>query len=219
MYVKRHLECYVARRHHCSVGSCLQIVCKNTPELQVAVYELNLPNFYLERQQELRSDIDLEGLLPYMTKNVNVEKNPWVQTTKSIPVEGASAGKMGAFVIEVSGNGKSCRSILRKGSLNYISRQTYDGIALTVLDSRNCVIAPSDVKVRTLGRTISGDDCALSAQGEILIESPSAGKKNEPAVVLLKSSNDEEDYCFAALFHLTFPPKSYTVSVCSFLEK
>eukprot|EP01138_Halocafeteria_seosinensis_P013148 gb/GECG01013428.1/.p1 GENE.gb/GECG01013428.1/~~gb/GECG01013428.1/.p1 ORF type:complete len:2385 (+),score=281.41 gb/GECG01013428.1/:1-7155(+) len=197
----------------------LDIVCKNTPKLQVSVYELNLPNFYLENQQELRTDIDLDGLLPYTTTEIEIDSSPWVRTVRSFHVEAACSGKMGAFVIEVSGNGKSCRSILRKGTLNYISRNTHDGIALSVLDSSNSPIDPGNLMIRTLGRTISGLDCRRTAQGEMLFESPLSGNDNEPTVVLLKSANNEEDYCFASLFHLNFPAKKYTLCASSFLEK
>ena len=93
------------------------------------------------------------------TETIQSHHSPWVLHNQQISIEPAKSGEMGAFVVEVSGGGKSCRSIVRKGALNYYSRHTWEGIALTVMDGENQMVDPSKLVVDVPGHRIDGTNC------------------------------------------------------------
>ncbi|MEX2578347.1 MAG: hypothetical protein WD342_04750 [Verrucomicrobiales bacterium] len=114
----------------------LAVGLKNVTELAVKVYEINALNFYLEKKQEINTDLNLDGLVPNEEKIYRYEDEPMRRRTEVFSLE-ALEGERGIWVVELVGNGISSRSLVRKGKLQHLSRSTAAGELLTVLDDAN----------------------------------------------------------------------------------
>ena len=106
---------------------------KNVEELIVKVYEINALNFYLDKKQEINTDIDLDGLVANEEKTYRYEANPVLRRTEIFALDSLT-NERGIFVVEFIGNGISSRALVRKGTLEYLSQTTPAGELLTLLD-------------------------------------------------------------------------------------
>ena len=113
------------------VALTLQI--KNVEELIVKVYKINALNFYLDKNEEINTDIDLDGLVANGEKTYRYEAAPILRRTETFPLESLK-GERGIWVVEFIGNGISSRALVRKGKLEYLSQTTPAGELLTLLD-------------------------------------------------------------------------------------
>lgn len=114
----------------------LDLFVKNAGRLLVKVYEINTLNYYLDQKRELNTDLNLDGLTAN-EEQVHESAEPAIRRVRRTFAFDSLAGKRGAWVVEFIGNGRSSRALVRKGRLQYLSRVTAAGVALTVLGEDN----------------------------------------------------------------------------------
>lgn len=111
----------------------LTIDIQNVPTLIVQIFEINTENYYLKNKSSINSNISLEGLVSTYNQTYCFSEKPGKVLRKNFTFDKIPE-KRGIYVIELIGGGFSSRSIIQKGGLTAISKNTYDGIVYYILD-------------------------------------------------------------------------------------
>ena len=84
------------------------------------VFEINSLNYFSTHRKQVDTSVDLDGLVATEETTHEYEEPPVrrVRRTLSFP----SLTKPGTYVIELIGNGKSSRALIRKGLLRHTTR-------------------------------------------------------------------------------------------------
>ncbi|MFO7562079.1 MAG: hypothetical protein R6X02_05505 [Enhygromyxa sp.] len=105
---------------------------KHVPTLVVKVFEINPLAYFLANGREVDGAVDLDGLVANDERVLELEVPALRRVRHTLRFD--ELARPGTFVIELIGNGKSSRAVIRKGALNYLERRTAAGHALTILD-------------------------------------------------------------------------------------
>lgn len=174
---------------------------KNVKELIVKVYEINALNFYLERGEEINTDLDLDGLVANEEKTYRYEESPIRRHSATFSFDSLKE-KRGIWVIELIGNGISSRALVRKGKLQSLSRTTVGGELLAVLDDENRPVKSPAV-------WFGGKRYAADEKGYVLLPFSESG-----AVPVVLTDGD-----FASLDRVELPQESYHFDAGVLLEQ
>ncbi|OMJ71756.1 hypothetical protein SteCoe_29951 [Stentor coeruleus] len=109
---------------------------KNIPRVLVKVLELNPKNYFLKNNDDITTNIKLDGLVAKSEYTYEFKEPGQVRVRKEFEFN-ELAGKVGFFVIEFFGNSRQSRVIVKKGSLRYISKPTAAGHSIYVLNEEN----------------------------------------------------------------------------------
>ncbi|HSP42280.1 MAG TPA: hypothetical protein VLO11_05375, partial [Luteolibacter sp.] len=172
---------------------------KNTPELLIRIYELDLPSHFARQRGEPDVGIDLDGLVPHHERRVRYTQAPIVQHRETIALPELAGG--GAWLVDFISGQVSARALVRKGRLNVYPDRTADAQTLRVFYE-------TGKPVRDARLTLGAETFAADERGIITIpNSPhqpvtrgvvSAGKLAAP--VALGPRGDE--IALDARFHL-----------------
>ena len=113
-----------------AVGLDLQV--KNVDTLIVKVFELNAQNYYQQQLQQVNTAIELDGLVANNERTFKYEDAPLRRMRRHF--EFPELNRPGVFVIDFIGNGKSSRTLVRKGKLDFLVSTTTAGHRFTVLN-------------------------------------------------------------------------------------
>ncbi|MBI3725966.1 hypothetical protein HY251_18720, partial [bacterium] len=113
----------------------LDVYVKNVPVLVVKVFEINTLNYLIATGREPDTSIDLDGLVASEEKTHQYPEPPLRRVKRAFVFP--SLKKAGVFVVELIGNGKSSRALVRKGRLRFLERIGAAGHVFTVLDEAN----------------------------------------------------------------------------------
>ena len=105
---------------------------KNTPELLIRIYELDLPAHFARQRSEPDVEIDLDGLVPHHERRITYAQAPIVQHRETIALP-ELAGSGAWFVDFISGQ-VSARALIRKGRIHAFPDRTAYGQTLRVFD-------------------------------------------------------------------------------------
>ena len=108
---------------------------KNVDTLIIKVFEINTTNFCRQRQAEVNTDVDLDGLVANEERSVTYNEPPLNRVARHF--EFPTLNKRGVYVIDFIGNGKSSRALIRKGRLRHLVRTSSAGHVFTILDENN----------------------------------------------------------------------------------
>ncbi len=86
---------------------------KNVKKLIVKIFEINTTNYYRENKREISSDINLDGLVANYEQEHEYKEAPIRKITRNLKFPFLD-NKRGVFVVELIGNGKSSRAMIRK---------------------------------------------------------------------------------------------------------
>ena len=110
----------------------LEVDVKNVETLVVKVFEINTLNYHLATGSEVDTSLDLDGLVAREEETQTYDEPPLRRVRRSFSFP--SMDRAGVYVVEMIGNGKSSRALIRKGCLRYLERLGAAGHVLTVLD-------------------------------------------------------------------------------------
>ena len=118
-------------------GVTLSVDIKNVPELVIKVFEFNTETYYKKNMKPFDTSINLHGMVPSIERKErdifkNIPKNKIVSETFEF---NELRGKVGLFIIEMQGNGKMSRAVVKKGSLSLIHRSTPAGHVGYIIDA------------------------------------------------------------------------------------
>ena len=109
----------------------LDIHVKNVDTLIVKVFELNARNYYRQELQQVSTGIKLDGLVANVERTIKYEEAPLRREVRHFDFP--ELNRPGVFVIDFIGNGKSSRTLVRKGKLDFLVQATTAGHRFTVL--------------------------------------------------------------------------------------
>lgn len=113
----------------------LELMIKNVPSMIVKVFEINTGNYYREFKREIDTDVNLDGLVANSEQTLVSNQSPLRREARSLPLPGLT--KPGVYVVDLIGNGKSSRALIRKGALRPLAKQVPSGHLVTVVDDQN----------------------------------------------------------------------------------
>lgn len=174
---------------------------KNVKELIVKVYEINALNFYLERGEEINTDLDLDGLVANEEKTYRYDEAPIRRHAATFSFDSLK-DKRGVWVIELIGSGISSRALVRKGKLQSLSRTTVGGELLAVLDEENR-------PVKSPAAWFGGKRYSPNEKGFVLLPFSESG-----AAPLVLTDGD-----FASFDRVELPQESYQFDAGVLLEQ
>lgn len=108
---------------------------KHVSTLVVKVFEINALNHFLAHGREVDTSVDLDGLVAGHEEQHDYDDPPYRTVRRELTFAGFD--RPGTFVIELIGNGKSSRALIRKGSLRVIERRGAAGHVFVVLNEEN----------------------------------------------------------------------------------
>ncbi|MCA9213857.1 MAG: hypothetical protein KDB27_12385 [Planctomycetales bacterium] len=126
---------------------------KNVPTLLVKVYRINAANYYKQTQQEINTDISLDGLVAKDEQTYDYGDAPILRVGRQFRFP--ELDRAGTYVIDFIGNGISSRALIRKGNLRVISRTVDAGQLISVINDANEHV--KDARVWMAGRDYEPD--------------------------------------------------------------
>jgi hypothetical protein len=128
---------------------------KNVPSLTLKVFRVDELAYFLAHGAEVTTAIDLDGLSGGYEATFRFDDPPMRRVRRSFDLS-ACAGP-GTYVVELIGNGKSSRALVRKGRLRHAVRTGVTGAIVAVADEAGRPIA--DAAAWAGGREYrAGDD-------------------------------------------------------------
>jgi len=193
----------------------LDVHVKNVTTLIVKVFEINTRNYYREQQREVDTDINLDGLVANVERTYQYDEPPLRRVTRHFDFP--TLDKSGVYVIDLIGNGRSSRALVRKGRLHHLVQTGPAGQVFTVLDERHRQV--NDATVWLSGHEYTaGKDGLINVpfstnpgRQPIVLSAPIAGPKeagdDQPEEGAVYSSLDffqheAENYALAAGFYV-----------------
>jgi len=177
----------------------LSLDLKNTPELVVRIFELDLPEWVEREGSEPPVDLDLEGLVPHSEKRLRFETPPLVihREVLDLPeLEGA-----GAWIVECISRGVASRALIRKGRLIPYLESQARGQGVRVFDEKGNLLRDAIVAIGT-------ETFSPGADGSILIPDMNSSTRNDAIVrqgklaVAMAIAARREDISLDARFHI-----------------
>ncbi|MCY1056787.1 hypothetical protein [Nannocystis sp. SCPEA4] len=146
-------------RHAADAPVALEVDVKNVPRLVVKTYRIDAIAHFLARRAEVDTTIDLDGLVA-SDEQVILDDAPAIRRVRrQIALPGCA--RPGTYVIELIGNGKSSRALIRKGALRHTVRVGLAGPTIRVLDESGRPLP--DARLWLAGREYTPrDDGAIS---------------------------------------------------------
>ncbi len=172
----------------------LQVAVKNVRDLIIKIYRINTFNAYRGKLEEISTGIDLDGLVANVERKTTykqVELRRHVETFEFPEINGP-----GVYVVELIGNGRSSRALIRKGRLTLTERQGAAGHVFRAYNERN-------ERLTNARLWFGGQEYTPDEGGEIVI--PYASRSSTQKVIVLHNS-------FAALHQFRHAAEIYTLS-------
>ena len=89
----------------------LHLLVRNVAELEIKVFEINTVTYYLKTLKPFDTSINLNGMMPSFSRSENLSK-ALQSYTVALP---ELKGKIGLYVVEIHGNGRVSRAVIKKG--------------------------------------------------------------------------------------------------------
>jgi hypothetical protein len=148
----------------------LDVEVKNVKALIVKVFELNTINYYREKNREIDTSINLDGLVANDEKTYPYDDPPLRRVRRHF--EFPALKKPGVFVVEFIGNGTSSRALIHKGHLRFVERIGAAGHIFTVMDEENHARKEASI-------WLAGHEYTANKEGEISVPfSTNPGRQN-----------------------------------------
>ncbi len=177
------------------------VALKNVKQLIVKIYRINTRAWYRDRLQEIGTDLDLDGLVANEEKVYTYDHPEYIRHVERFAFP--QLEQPGVYVIELIGNGRSSRALIRKGRLGFMQRLGAAGHVFTVFDENNAQV--TDVALWLGGQEYRPDD-----RGEITVPFSTA-----PGTVKFVLTRGE----FASLHQFEHAGENYDLSAGFFLDR
>jgi hypothetical protein len=181
----------------------MEVFVKNAPSLLVKVYEINTRHFYRTFGREVDTDVNLDGLVANAERVIPGGADPFRRTKLTLTFPDPQAGpnfpepnRPGVYVIDLIGNGKSSRALVRKGRLYPLVSTGTAGQVVRVVDEKHRPVADATV-------WLNGQEFTPDKDGAVVVPFSTAPGR-QPVVI---SRGD-----FACLDHLHHQPEAFRLT-------
>lgn len=179
----------------------LRVAVKNVPKLIAKVYEINTRNYYSTHRRDVTTAIDLDGLVANDLLDVVYEQAAFRRHMETFAFPHIS--RPGVYVVELIGNGKSSRTLVRKGRLSFTERVGAAGHIFRVYNDDGALL-------RQASLLLDGHQYACDQHGEITV--PFSTKPEWQQIVLL-------DGDFAALHRFYHTGETYELDAAILADR
>lgn len=136
----------------------LDVGLKNCWPLSIRVFRINDAAHFASRGGEVPLDLDLDGLSAAHESTLDRRLPPMVRVRERIALP--ACDRPGTYVVELVGNGRASRALVRKGGLRWAARPVASGLELRMWTDLGEV--PSEPRVWLGGRAYGpGEDGAI----------------------------------------------------------
>lgn len=111
----------------------LEVDVKNVRDLEVKVFRIDALAYWLSKNAEVDTSIDLDGMVPSGAERRLTFEHPPIRRHR-LRLDLPECKRPGTYVVELIGNGRSSRALLRKGALRCLVRGTAAGLVVSVTD-------------------------------------------------------------------------------------
>ena len=119
----------------------IKMMIKNCPTVDKKVFRIDTIKYYKQFLKEVQTDINLDGLIAFNEEKLEFKDLPDYRITlKDYPLD-INPNKRGVFIVDFIGNLKSCRIVIKRGQLRYITEETSTGLKLWILNHKNQICA------------------------------------------------------------------------------
>ena len=179
----------------------LDVDVKNVKTLIVKVFELNTLNYYREKNREVDTSINLDGLVANDEKTYNYDEAPLRRVRRHFDFP--TLKKPGVYVVEFIGNGTSSRALIHKGKLRFVERIGSAGHVFSVMDEENKAVKDASV-------WMGGQNYTANKDGEINI--PFSTNPGKQTIVLRQGD-------FASFDTFDHKGENYALTVGFFVDR
>jgi hypothetical protein len=138
----------------------LSVAVKNVDSLLVRVYEINTFNYYRSTGTEVETTVDLDGLVANHELSFTYQQPALRRHVETFSFP--ELNRPGVWVVELIGNGRSSRAVIRKGRLRFTERIGAAGHVFRVYDQ-------DSVPVKDATLWLGSQEYLPDADGEILV--------------------------------------------------
>jgi hypothetical protein len=135
----------------------LHLLIRNVEELHLKVFEFNSVTYYLKNLKPFDNSINLNGMMPSFSKTEKVTKK-LQNFTLHLP---ELKDKIGLFIVEIHGNGRVSRAVIKKGQLSLIQRSSASGHIAYVLDENQNICKQAKIWLNKSYYTCDQDGAIL----------------------------------------------------------
>jgi len=189
------------RTHDATKPSSLVLDLKQVDKLVVRVYRINTLSYYRTRTNQVDTDIDLDGLVPTIERQIGYSF-PLTRRHRET-IELPEIQGRGVWIIDLLGGGLRARAMIRRGDLRYTISQSANGIRMTAMDENRKPIAGAKL-------TIASQELVANEDGQIDI--PPVDKQVERVAVL-------HDDSIAVPVTFTHLAESYSLQAAMYVDR
>ena len=179
----------------------LDVDVKNVKTLIVKVFEINTINYYREKNREVDTSINLDGLVANDEKTYAYEEAPLRRVRRHFDFPALK--KPGVFVVEFIGNGMSSRALIHKGRLRFLEHIGAAGHVFTVMDEENHALKDASL-------WLAGHEYTANKDGEIGI--PFSTNPGRQTIVLSQGG-------FTSLDNFEHKGETYALSAGFYVDR
>ena len=150
---------------------------KNTPELTVRLFQIDVISYIREHAENPTLAIKLDGLVPQLEKNILFNESPFVKHRYHLKLPELKG--RGIWIVECISRGVSCRALVRKGGYQIATRPVPSGQEITVFDENLAPAYPATISLQSKGHFT---DYFTDKQGKVLLPRTTS-KQNNFAIV------------------------------------
>ncbi|MFO0736312.1 MAG: hypothetical protein U0270_10540 [Labilithrix sp.] len=133
----------------------LEVDVKNVRELEVKVFRVDALAYWLAKNAEIDTSIDLDGMIPSGPERKLTFDFAPIRRHR-VRLDFPECKRPGTYVIELIGNGRSSRALVRKGTLRHLFRTTAGGTLVTVTNEEGSLLP--DARLWLGGRELAPRD-------------------------------------------------------------
>lgn len=152
----------------------LQLDLKNTPQLNIRIFKLDGLSHIRRHGSDPTVETSLNGLVPHDEQTIAFKQSPLLRHRHTLQLPQLKG--RGLWIIECISKGVSCRSLIRKGSLNLVTHSSAEGQVATLFDETNQPAHPATL-------WIQGKAYATDAQGRITLPFVPTQRKDSAILV------------------------------------
>ena len=132
----------------------LRVAVKNVPELMLRVYAVDTVAWHRQHGEEVATDIELGGLVPNHEQVLKYDQAPLRRHEESLTIP-AIQGR-GVWVVELIGNGRASRAVLRVGDLTAEEQTSTAGQRFLIRDEAGQPLPAASIWLH--GRRFEADE-------------------------------------------------------------
>jgi len=179
----------------------LEVDVKHVPRLTVKVFRINVPAWFHSNGRDVDPTIDLDGLAARHELSFAYDEPPLRRVRRRVELD--ACARPGVYVVELIGNGKSSRAVIRKGDLRPVVRVGVAGPVVTVCDEEGQLLLDATL-------WLGGREYRPRPDGAITI--PFSTRPGRVTALLCRGD-------LAVCAEIDHPAETYEFGICAHLER